>query len=82
MEIRLMGSQQQCTALAAVLQTTPGLHVTDVSRPYPNRHDPATVRLYLNASLTGSTRAGATVNTTTGTAARTRDLPARGDARA
>jgi hypothetical protein len=81
-KIRLMGSEQECTALAALLQTTPGLHVADISRPYPNRDDPAKVRIYIDVFLSGTIRADAAVHTTTDVTVRRRNLPGHGDASA
>lgn len=51
MNIRVMGDSDQVAAAVAVLEAFPGLHVTSVSRPYPNRRDPGQVRVYLDATV-------------------------------
>ena len=58
MKIRLMGDGDKVTAMIAALQAAPGLRITDVSRPYPNRGNPAQVRVYLDAEVTEGTRPG------------------------
>jgi hypothetical protein len=50
-KIRVMGDSDQVAVAVAVLEAFPGLHVTDVSRPYPNRRDPGQVRVYLDATV-------------------------------
>ena len=52
MNIRLMGDASQVAAALAFLETLPGLRITSVSRPYPNRRDPGQQRIYLDADLT------------------------------
>lgn len=51
MKLRLMGSPQECGAAVALLHQLPGLRLTEVSRPYPNRNDPQQVRVYVEANL-------------------------------
>jgi hypothetical protein len=51
MNIRLMGDGDQVAALVAALESLPGLHVTNVSRPYANRRDPEQMRIYLDAEI-------------------------------
>jgi hypothetical protein len=55
MKLRLHGTPAECSAVAARLRRTPGLHVTDQSRPYPDRTGEL-VRVYLTAQL--DTRSG------------------------
>jgi len=50
MTLRLHGTPAECSAVAAQLRRTPGLHVTDQSRPYPDRTGEL-VRVYLTAQL-------------------------------
>jgi hypothetical protein len=52
MNIRLMGDGDQVAAAVAVLEKLPGLRVTAVSRPYPNRRHPEQMRIYLDAEIT------------------------------
>lgn len=49
MDIRLTGGQDETAAAVAALRACPGLRITAVSRPYPNRGDDQRVRLYLTA---------------------------------
>ena len=58
MNIRLMGDSGQVAAMVAVLLAAPGLRITSVSRPYPNRGNPAQVRVYLDAEVSDGTRPG------------------------
>lgn len=58
MNIRLMGDGDQVAAIVAALETTAGLRVTRVSRPYANRRDPEQMRIYLDAEITASARHG------------------------
>jgi hypothetical protein len=50
MKLRLHGTPAECSAVAAQLRRTPGLHITDQSRPYPDRNGEL-VRVYLTAQL-------------------------------
>jgi hypothetical protein len=50
MKLRLHGPPAECSAVAAQLRRTPGLHITDQSRPYPDRTGEL-VRGYLTAQL-------------------------------
>jgi hypothetical protein len=50
MKLRLHGTPADCTTAARLLRRTPGLHITDQSRPYPDRGGEL-VRLYLTAHL-------------------------------
>jgi hypothetical protein len=50
MKLRLHGTQAECAAAAERLRGTPGLHITDQSRPYPDRGGEL-VRVYLTAHL-------------------------------
>jgi hypothetical protein len=47
MKLHLRGTPAQCAAAAEWLACTPGLHVVDESRPYPDRGGEL-VRVYLN----------------------------------
>jgi hypothetical protein len=59
MKLRLHGTPADCSAVAERLRRTPGLHVQDESRPYPDRTGEL-VRVYLTVHLdTGSGRRGA-----------------------
>jgi hypothetical protein len=50
MKLRLHGTPAECAAAAARLRRTPGLHVQDESRPYPDRTGEL-VRVYLAVDL-------------------------------
>jgi hypothetical protein len=50
MKLRLHGTWAECAAAAARLRRTPGLHITDQSRPYPDRSGDL-IRVYLTAHL-------------------------------
>ena len=50
MKLRLHGTPAECATAAAILGHTPGLHIADESRPYPDRTGPL-VRVYLTAHL-------------------------------
>jgi hypothetical protein len=50
MKLRLHGTPADCAAAAARLRRTPGLHIEDQSRPYPDRTGEL-VRVYLTAHL-------------------------------
>ena len=50
MELRLHGTAAECAAAAERLRRTPGLHVQDNGRPYPDRGGEL-VRVYLTADL-------------------------------
>jgi hypothetical protein len=50
MKLRLHGTPAECTAAADRLRRTPGLHITDQSRPCPDRTGEL-VRVYLTAHL-------------------------------
>jgi hypothetical protein len=50
MKLRLHGTPAECAAAATVLRRTPGLHITDESRPYPDRTGQL-VRVYLTVHL-------------------------------
>jgi hypothetical protein len=50
MKLRLHGTPSQCAAAADRLRRTPGLHLTDQSRPYPDRGGEL-VRVYLTVNL-------------------------------
>lgn len=52
MKFRLMGTAAEVTAVVSLLRACPGLHVTTVSRPYPNHTNPDQVRVYLDTDLT------------------------------
>ncbi|MCU7724577.1 hypothetical protein ODJ79_12690 [Actinoplanes sp. KI2] len=54
MNIRLMGDGDQVAAAVAALETTPGLRIVTVSRPYANRRDPEQMRIYLDAEVTAA----------------------------
>jgi hypothetical protein len=66
MKLRLHGTPTECAAAAARLRHTPGLHIQDESRPYPDRSGEL-VRVYLTVDLdppattspTSPSRAGA-----------------------
>jgi hypothetical protein len=59
MKLRLHGTPAECTAVAARLRRTPGLHIADQSRPYPDSTGEL-VRVYLTAHLdTPSAQPGA-----------------------
>jgi hypothetical protein len=53
MKLRLHGTHTECAAAAERLGHTPGLHITDESRPYPDRTGEL-VRVYLTAHLDGT----------------------------
>lgn len=50
MKLRLHGTPAECAAAADRLRRAPGLHITDQSRPYPDRGGEL-VRVYLTAHL-------------------------------
>jgi hypothetical protein len=50
MKLRLHGTPSECAAAAERLRGTPGLHVRDESRPYPDRSGEL-VRVYLAVDL-------------------------------
>jgi hypothetical protein len=50
MKLRLHGTPAECAAAAARLRRTPGLHITDESRPYRDRTGEL-VRVHLTAHL-------------------------------
>jgi hypothetical protein len=50
MKLRLHGTPTECAAAAARLRHTPGLHIQDQSRPYPDRSGEL-VRVYLSVDL-------------------------------
>jgi hypothetical protein len=50
MKQRLHGTPTECATAAARLRHTPGLHIQDESRPYPDRSGEL-VRVYLTVDL-------------------------------
>ena len=50
MKLRLHGTPAECAAATQRLRRTPGLHVQDESRPYPDRSGEL-VRVYLTLDL-------------------------------
>jgi hypothetical protein len=50
MKLRLHGTPTECAAATARLRRTPGLHIEDESRPYPDRSGEL-VRVYLTVHL-------------------------------
>jgi hypothetical protein len=50
MKLRLHGTPAECAAAAERLRRTPGLHVQDASRPYPDRGGEL-VRVYITVHL-------------------------------
>jgi hypothetical protein len=50
MQLRLHGTPADCAIAAGLLRRTPGLHIVDESRPYPDRVGEL-VRVYLTAHL-------------------------------
>jgi hypothetical protein len=59
MKLRLHGTSAECAAATTRLRRTPGLHITDQSRPYPDRSGEL-VRIYLTVDLDlGSGQPGA-----------------------
>ena len=50
MKLRLHGTPAECATTAERLRRTPGLHITDQSRPYPDRTGEL-VRVYLTVHL-------------------------------
>jgi hypothetical protein len=50
MKLRLHGTSAECAAATERLRRTPGLHVQDESRPYPDRAGEL-VRVYLTVGL-------------------------------
>jgi hypothetical protein len=50
MKLRLHGTPAECAAAAERLRRTPGLHITDQSRPYPDRSGDL-IRVYLTVRL-------------------------------
>jgi hypothetical protein len=55
MKLRLHGIPDECATVATLLRRTPGLHIQDESRPFPDRTGEL-VRIYLTAHL--DTRSG------------------------
>ena len=53
MKLRLHGTPGECAAATERLRRTPGLHVQDKSRSYPDRGDEL-VRVYLTVHLNSS----------------------------
>jgi hypothetical protein len=53
MKLRLHGTPAECTAATQRLRRTPGLHVQDQSRSYPERGGEL-VRVYLTVDLNPS----------------------------
>ena len=51
MKLRLHGTPAECAAATERLRRTPGLHVQDQSRPYPDRGGEL-VRVYLPSTST------------------------------
>jgi hypothetical protein len=59
MKLRLHGTPAECATAAERVRRTPGLHITDQSRPYPDRTGEL-VRIYLTVDLDpGSGQPGA-----------------------
>jgi len=56
MKLRLHGTPAECAAATERRRHTPGLHITDESRPYPDRAGEL-VRVYLTVYL-GPTSGG------------------------
>jgi len=56
MKLRLHGTPAECTTAADRLRRTPGLHIADQSRPYPDRTGEL-VRVYLTAHLDPASQA-------------------------
>jgi hypothetical protein len=54
MKLRLHGTPAECADAATRLRRTPGLHITDQSRPYWDRTGEL-VRVYLTAHLDPTT---------------------------
>jgi hypothetical protein len=50
MKLRLYGTPDECATAATLPRRTPGLHIQDESRPYPDRTGEL-VRIYLTAHL-------------------------------
>jgi hypothetical protein len=50
MKLRLHGTWAECAAAAERLRRTPGLHITDQSRPYPDRSGDL-IRVHLTVRL-------------------------------
>jgi hypothetical protein len=50
MKLRLHGTPAECSTVAARLRRTPGLHIQDESRPYPDRTGEL-IRVYLTVHL-------------------------------
>jgi hypothetical protein len=50
MKLRLHSTPAECTTAVTRLRRTPGLHIADQSRPYPDRSGQL-VRVYLSADL-------------------------------
>jgi hypothetical protein len=50
MKVRLHGTEKECAAAIEQLRHTPGLHIHDTSRPYPDRTGQL-VRVYLTVAL-------------------------------
>lgn len=56
MKIRITGLPAEVSAAVAVLTSTDGLDVIEVSDPYPNRGDSRLVRVYVETQLPPGTR--------------------------
>jgi hypothetical protein len=54
MKLRLHGTPAECAAATQRLRRTPGLHIQDQSRPYPDRSGEL-VRVYLTIHLDPTT---------------------------
>ena len=50
MNLRLHGTSAECASATQLLRRTPGLHLQDQSRPYPDRGGEL-VRVYLTVHL-------------------------------
>jgi hypothetical protein len=50
MKLRLHGTPPECAAAAERLRRTPGLHIADQRRPYPDRSGEL-IRVYLTVHL-------------------------------
>jgi hypothetical protein len=55
MKLRLHGTLAGCAAAAERLRRTPGLHIADQRRPYPDRSGEL-VRVYLTVELDSTSR--------------------------
>ena len=56
MKLRLHGTPTECAAATQRLRRTPGLHIQDQRRPYPDRGE--LVRIYLTIHLNPSPARG------------------------